>query len=348
MQAPRALITGITGQDAAYLAEYLLQLGYHVVGSYRRTASSNMWRLEELNILDRVELIPMDLLELTNVVRVVSKVKPTEIYNLAAQSFVGVSFDQAVYTSHVNAIGVCYLLEAIRTVDPLIRFYQASTSEMFGKVKEVPQNENTPFYPRSPYAVAKVYAHHMTVNYREAHGIHACCGILFNHESPLRGREFVTRKITASLAKIRYGQQDVLELGNLDAQRDWGYAYDYVRGMWSMLQQPTADDYVLATGESHSVREFVEKAAECAGFRLAWQGQGMGTQGIDRATGRVLIRVNENFFRPSEVDQLRGDATKAHTILGWQPTVTFEQLIEIMMRADLDRARRGTLQHLRF
>ncbi|WP_448383760.1 GDP-mannose 4,6-dehydratase [Desulfosoma sp.] len=343
-----ALITGITGQDAAYLAKFLLEKDYRVVGTYRRTASSNLWRLEEMGVLDRVELIPMDLLEMTNVVRVIQKVRPSEVYNLGAQSFVGVSFEQAVYTSQVNAIGVCYLLEAVRALDGAARFYQASTSEMFGKVREEPQNEDTPFYPRSPYAVAKVYAHYMTVNYREAHGLHASCGILFNHESPLRGREFVTRKITASLAKIAHGQQDVLELGNLEAKRDWGYAADYVRGMWMMLQHPHGDDYVLATGESHSVREFVDKAAECAGFRLAWEGEAVSARGIDRASGKTIVRVNPDFFRPAEVESLRGDASKARRVLGWQPEVTFEQLVEIMMRADMDRAARGRLLHLRF
>ncbi len=348
MGQPTALITGITGQDAAYLAAFLLERGYRVVGTFRRTASSNLWRLEEMGVLERIELIPMDLLEMTNVVRVVQKVRPTEVYNLGAQSFVGVSFEQAVYTSQVNAIGVCYLLEAVRTTDPAIRFYQASTSEMFGKVRQEPQNENTPFHPRSPYAVAKVYAHYMTVNYREAHGMHASCGILFNHESPLRGREFVTRKITASLAKIRHGQQDILELGNLEAQRDWGYAADYVRGMWMMLQQPAGDDYVLATGESHTVREFVEKAAECAGFRLEWEGDGVNARGIDRQSGKTVVRVNPDYFRPAEVDRLRGDASKARSVLGWRPEVSFDELVETMVRADLDRAARGALLHLRF
>lgn len=347
MSRRKALITGITGQDAAYLSRFLLERDYHVVGTYRRTASSNLWRLQELGVLESVELIPMDLLELTNIVRVVDRVRPTEIYNLAAQSFVSVSFDQAVYTSQVNAIGVVYLLEAVRTVDPSIRFYQASTSEMFGKVREVPQNEETPFHPRSPYAVAKVYGHHMTVNYREAHKLHASCGILFNHESPLRGREFVTRKITASLANIRCGRQDVLELGNLDAKRDWGYAEDYVRGMWMMLQQPQGDDYVLATGESHSVREFTEKAARCAGFDLRWEGDGVETRGVDAKTGRQIVRVNPDFFRPAEVDRLQGDASKARRVLGWRPEVSFDQLVERMVQADVDRAARGVLQPLR-
>ncbi|MBC7357618.1 MAG: GDP-mannose 4,6-dehydratase [Desulfacinum sp.] len=344
----RALITGITGQDAAYLAKFLLEKGYRVTGTYRRTASSNMWRLHELGVLEAIDLVPLDLLELTNILRVVESVAPDEIYNLAAQSFVGVSFDQAVYTTQVNAIGVSYLLEAVRTLNPSIRFYQASTSEMFGKAREVPQSETTPFHPRSPYAVAKLYGHWITVNYREAHGLHASSGILFNHESPLRGREFVTRKITAGLAKIRHGQQEVLELGNLEARRDWGYAGDYVRGMWLMLQQPQGDDYVLATGETHSVREFTERAAACAGFRLAWEGEGADAVGVDETSGRVVVRVNPRFYRPAEVDLLLGDASKARSRLGWAPTVGFEELVEMMVRADMDRAARGELQALNF
>ncbi len=344
----RAFITGITGQDAAYLAELLLKKGYEVYGAYRRSASVNLWRLHELGLDGKVQLIPMDLLELTNIMRTIQKVQPDEIYNLAAQSFVGVSFDQLIYTTNVNAVGVAYLLESVRTLRPEARIYQASTSEMFGKVREVPQNEKTPFHPRSPYAVAKLYGHWITVNYREAHGMHASSGILFNHESPLRGREFVTRKITASLAKIKHGQQDVLELGNLEAKRDWGYAGDYVKGMWLMLQQPEPDDYVLATGESHSVREFVEKAAECVGFRIEWEGEGVDTRGIDRNSGKVIVRVNPAFYRPAEVDYLLGDASKAKKRLGWEPKVRFDALVEMMARADMDRAARGELQSLNF
>lgn len=344
----KAFITGITGQDAAYLAELLLEKGYEVYGAYRRSASVNLWRLHELGLDGKIQLIPMDLLELTNIMRVIEKVRPDEIYNLAAQSFVGVSFDQIIYTTNVNAIGVAYLLESVRTIRPEARFYQASTSEMFGKVREVPQNERTPFHPRSPYAVAKLYGHWVTVNYREAHKMHASSGILFNHESPLRGREFVTRKITASLAKIRHGQQEVLELGNLEARRDWGYAGDYVKGMWLMLQQPEPDDYVLATGESHSVREFVEKAAECFGFRIEWDGEGVEARGTDKRTGKVVVRTNPAFFRPAEVDFLLGDATKAKERLGWEPKVRFDELVEMMARADMDRAARGELRNLNF
>ena len=344
----RAFITGITGQDAAYLAKLLLERGYEVYGAYRRSASVNLWRLHELRLDGKIQLVPMDLLELTNIMRTIQKIAPDEIYNLAAQSFVGISFDQLIYTTNVNAVGVAYLLESVRTLRPEARFYQASTSEMFGKVREVPQNEETPFHPRSPYAVAKLYGHWITVNYREAHGIHACSGILFNHESPLRGREFVTRKITASLAKIKYGQQDVLELGNLDAKRDWGFAGDYVKGMWLMLQQPQADDYVLATGETHSVRQFVEKAGNCLGFRIEWEGEGMEARGIDRKSGKVIVRVNPMFYRPADVDFLLGDASKAKERLGWEPTVRFDDLVNMMVKADMDRAARGELAALNF
>jgi GDPmannose 4,6-dehydratase len=344
----RAFITGITGQDAAYLAKFLLEKDYEVYGAYRRSASVNLWRLHDLQLDGKVKLVPMDLLELTNIMRTIQEIAPDEIYNLGAQSFVGISFDQLIYTTNVNAVGVAYLLESVRTIRPEARFYQASTSEMFGKVQEVPQNEKTPFYPRSPYAVAKLYGHWITVNYREAHGMHASSGILFNHESPLRGREFVTRKITASLAKIKHGQQEVLELGNLDAKRDWGFAGDYVEGMWLMLQQPTADDYVLATGESRSVREFVEAAAAHLGFQIAWEGEGADTKGIDRKTGAVIVRVNPAFYRPAEVDYLLGDSTKARTKLGWTPKVAFEELVEMMVKADMDRAARGELEHLNF
>lgn len=343
-----AFITGITGQDAAYLAKLLLEKGYEVYGAYRRSAAVNLWRLHELGLDGKIELVPMDLLELTNIMRTLQKIMPDEIYNLAAQSFVGISFDQLIYTTNVNAVGVAYLLESVRTICPEARFYQASTSEMFGKAQEVPQTEKTPFHPRSPYAVAKLYGHWITVNYREAHGIHTSSGILFNHESPLRGREFVTRKITASLAKIKYGQQEVLELGNLEAKRDWGFAGDYVEGMWLMLQQSTADDYVLATGETHSVREFAEKAGDCLGFHIIWEGDGPDARGIDQKSGKVIIRVNPAFYRPAEVDFLLGDASKAKERLGWEPKVRFERLVEMMARADMDRAARGELEHLNF
>lgn len=338
-----ALITGITGQDGAYLSKLLLDKGYKVFGAYRRTASLNLWRMEELGIAKEVKLVPIDLLEYSNIQRTLDEVKPDEVYNLAAQSFVALSFEQPIYTGDVDGLGVARLLEAIRIINPKIRFYQASTSEMFGKVQAIPQNENTPFYPRSPYGVAKLYAHWITINYREAYDMHNSCGILFNHESPLRGLEFVTRKITAGLAQIKHGRKSPLELGNLDAKRDWGFAGDYVEGMWMMLQQPHGDDYVLATGEAHSVREFVEVAAGAAGFDIAWEGEGEKTQGIDSKAGQVIVKVNPEFYRSSEVEFLLGDATKARSELGWMPKVTFSQLVEMMMEADLRRAASGKL-----
>jgi GDPmannose 4,6-dehydratase len=337
--AKRALITGVLGQDGAYLAKLLLEKGYEVYGGERRSASLNTWRLHELGIEQEVRQIPLDLLEFTNLLRTVERIKPDELYNLAAQSFVAASFEQPILTAEINAMGVAKLLEILRAVQPQCRFYQASTSEMFGKVREMPQNERTPFHPRSPYAVAKTFAHYTTVNYREAFGLHATSGILFNHESPLRGHEFVTRKITMGLAAIRQGRQEVLELGNLDSRRDWGFAGDYVRGMWMMLQQPQPGDYVLATGEGHTVREFVEFAAETAGFKVAWEGNGAATRGVDRATGRVIVRVNPEYFRPAEVDELLGDSTKARVTLGWKAEMRFPQLVTTMMEADLRRAR---------
>jgi GDPmannose 4,6-dehydratase len=342
--AKRALVTGITGQDGAYLAQLLLEKGYEVYGAYRRSASVNLWRVQELGVQDQIRMVSLDLLEFSNIQRVIEKIQPEEVYNLAAQSFVGISFEQPIYTAEVDGIGVARLLEGIRSLSPSTRFYQASTSEMFGKVQEVPQTERTPFYPRSPYGVAKLYAHWMTVNYRESYKMHASSGILFNHESPLRGMEFVTRKITASLARIRQGQQDVLELGNLDAKRDWGFAGDYVEGMWRMLQQPEADDYVLATGETHPVREFVDLAARASGFRLDWEGEAEATKATDRETGRVVVRINPEFYRPAEVDLLIGSPEKARAKLGWKPRVGFEELVQRMVQADMDRASRGALQ----
>ena len=343
MMSKVALITGITGQDGAYLAKLLLEKGYKVFGAHRRTASLNLWRLEELDIVEDVDLVPLDLLEYSNIQRTLEKVDPDEVYNLAAQSFVGLSFEQPIYTGEVDGMGVARLLEAIRAVNTKIRFYQASTSEMFGQVQTIPQNENTPFYPRSPYGVSKLYAHWITINYREAYNMHNSCGILFNHESPLRGLEFVTRKITANLALIKYGQKDVLELGNLDAKRDWGFAGDYVEGMWMMLQQAEGDDYVLSNGEAHSVREFVETAAAVAGFNIIWKGEGENTEGVDSKTGHIIVRINPDFYRPSDVEFLLGDPTKARSRLGWKPKVTFLQLVEMMMEADLRRAAAGRL-----
>ncbi|HYC79278.1 MAG TPA: GDP-mannose 4,6-dehydratase [Planctomycetota bacterium] len=338
----RALVTGVTGQDGAYLSRLLLERGYEVIGAYRRTAALNLWRLEELGVADRIRFLPLELTEFTNVLRLLQQTKPTEIYNLAAQSFVGTSFEQPLYTSEVDALGVMRLLECVRVVDPSIRFYQASTSEMFGKVHETPQRETTPFHPRSPYAVAKAFAHHATVLYREAYGVHASSGILFNHESPLRGAEFVTRKITSTLALIRHGRRETLELGNLDAKRDWGYAEDYVLGMHLMLQRPKGDDYVLASGRTATVREFVDLAAAVAGLKLRWEGEGAQSRAVDER-GAVRVRVNPEFFRPAEVDLLLGDAAKARETLGWKPACTLEGLVEKMMRADLDRAARGAL-----
>ena len=335
--AKKALVTGITGQDGAYLAKLLLEKGYEVYGGLRRNASDNTWRLQELNILDDVQQAPLELLEGSNVRAVLEKVKPDEIYNLAAQSFVGLSFEQPVYTSDVDAMGVLRLLDAIKSIGLDCRFYQASTSEMFGKVQTVPQSEDTPFYPRSPYGVAKLYAHWMTVNYRESYGLHGSSGILFNHESPLRGREFVTRKITLALARIKAGQQDVLELGNMSAKRDWGFAGDYVEGMWRMMQQDEPGDYILATGVTHTVFSFVEAAGKAMGFDIEFEGEAENTVGVDRKSGKMIIRVNPEFYRPAEVDLLLGDPTKAKKELGWDPQTQFDDLVAMMVKADYDR-----------
>lgn len=341
----RALITGITGQDSAYLSQLLLEKGYEVYGAYRRSSSINLWRLNELGIADAIKLVPIDLLEFSNVLRTVEAVQPDEVYNLAAQSFVTTSFDQPIFTGDVDALGCVRVLEAVRVVNRNIRFYQASSSEMFGKAQETPQNERTPFYPRSPYAAAKLYSHWMTVNYREAFRIHASSGILFNHESPLRGLEFVTRKITSGLARIRHGQQERIELGNLDVKRDWGFAGDYVSGMWLMLQQPQADSYVLATGQAHSVREFAAQAADLAGFRLVWEEIDGQPRGVDSHSGKTIISVSSEYYRPSEVHALIGDANKARSTLNWSPKVTFSDLIEMMVRVDMDRASKGKLDY---
>jgi GDPmannose 4,6-dehydratase len=339
--AKRALVTGVTGQDGAYLAKLLVEQGYEVFGASRRNASGSLWRLGELGMLHQVKIVPFDLLEYSNIRRTLDKIQPDEVYNLAAQSFVGLSFEQPIYTGDVDGLGVARFLEAIRDVNPSMRFYQASTSEMFGKVQRVPQDEMTPFYPRSPYGVAKLYAHWLTINYRESYNMHACSGILFNHESPLRGAEFVTRKITIGLARVRQGQSEVLELGNLEAKRDWGFAGDYVRGMWLMLTQGAAADYVLATGETHRVREFVDKAAQAIGYDLVWEGEEEASRATDRSTGKLVVRVNPEFYRPAEVDLLIGDATRAREDLGWVPETSFDQLVEMMARADYDRVVRG-------
>lgn len=339
----RALVTGISGQDGAYLSKLLLEKGYEVIGARRQGASSTLWRLAELGIDKDIEILPLELLEYSNIQRLIATARPDEVYNLAAQSFVALSFEEPIYTSDVDALGPARVLEAIRVVNPDIRFYQASSSEMFGSVVETPQTESTPFYPRSPYGAAKLYAHWMTVNYRESFGLHATSGILFNHESPLRGSEFVTRKITASLARIKHGQQEVLELGNMEAKRDWGFAGDFVEGMWRMLQQPEGGNYVLATGKTHSIFDFVDKAAEVAGYSLAWEGDGPDARAIDRKSSSEIIRINPKFYRPAEVDLLLGQPDKARQALGWEPKVQLPELIEMMVEADMRRAAAGIL-----
>lgn len=330
----KALITGITGQDGAYLSQFLLGKDYEVVGAKRRGASANTWRLEELGILDRISFEPFELTEYSNIVRVIDKVQPDEIYNLAALSFVQTTFEQPIYTADVNGIGPVRILEAIRQVNPKIRFYQASTSEMFGDVRESPQNENTRFRPVSPYAIAKLHAHWATVNYRDAHGIHAVSGILFNHESPLRGIEFVTRKITDGLARIKLGKQDVLNLGNLDVCRDWGFAGDYVKGMWQMLQVEP-DDFVLASERHMSVRDFIEIASRTLGLDVRWSGEAENEVGYHG--DKEIIRVDPAFYRPREVVSLLGDASKAHSVLNWWPDTGIEMLIRVMALRDLER-----------
>lgn len=340
----KAIVTGITGQDGAYLTELLLNKGYKVFGTYRRTSSVNFWRLAELGIENHpnLSLVEYDLTDISASIRLIKDIEPDEVYNLAAQSFVGVSFDQPVTTAEITGIGALNLLEAIRIVKPDVRYYQASTSEMFGKVQEIPQTETTPFYPRSPYGVAKLYAHWMTINYRESYNIFASSGILFNHESPLRGREFVTRKITDTVAKIKLGLQDCLELGNLDSKRDWGFAKDYVDGMWRMLQADSADTFVLATNRTETVRDFVMMAFKAAGFELKFEGNGECEKGIDKNSGKVLVKVNPKFYRPAEVDLLIGNPQKAKDILGWSPTTTLEELCTMMVEADIDRNKKGT------
>lgn len=338
-----ALITGITGQDAAYLAQFLLEKNYLVYGTYRRTASTNFWRIKELGIEQHpnLHLLEYDLTDMGAAIRLLEKTKATEVYNLAAQSFVGVSFEQPHTTAQITGLGPLNLLEAIRIVNPKIRFYQASTSEMFGKIQTIPQDENTSFYPRSPYGVAKLYAHWMTINYRESYDIFGVSGILFNHESPLRGQEFVTRKITDGIAKIKLGLLDTLELGNLDAQRDWGFAKDYVQGMYLMLQADEADTYVLATNQAKTVREFVTLSCQSADLTIAWQGQGAHEVAIDTKTGKAIVKVNPQFYRPAEVDLLIGNSAKAKAHLGWSALTTLEDLCHMMVEADLRRNKQG-------
>ena len=335
----KAFVTGITGQDGAYLAQFLLEKGYEVYGAYRRTSSLNLWRIQFLNIENHpnLHLIEFNILDVANCIRVISQIQPNEVYNLAAQSFVGVSFEQPLLTSQTTGVGAVNLLESIRIVNPKIKYYQASTSEMFGKVQEIPQTESTRFYPRSPYGVAKLFAHWMTVNYRESYGIFASSGILFNHESPLRGIEFVTRKITDAAAKYHLGMQDVLELGNLNASRDWGYAKEYIEGMYLMLQHDKSDTFVLATNKTYTVRYFAEMAFKAIGVDIEWQGKDENERGINKANGTEIVRVNPKFFRPCEVDLLIGDPVKAKNELGWEPKTDIEELCKIMVDSDIIR-----------
>jgi len=333
----KAIITGITGQDGAYLAELLLNKGYKVYGAYRRTSSQNFWRIDYLGIRNHknLMLVEHDLIDAASTIRMISEIRPDEIYNLAAQSFVHVSFDQPLATSMITGIGVTHLLEAIRIVNKDIKFYQASTSELYGKVQEVPQKETTPFYPRSPYGVSKLYAHWMVTNYRESYDMFACSGILFNHESPLRGLEFVTRKISDSVARISEGLQDFIELGNLDASRDWGYAPEYVDGMYKMLQHDHPDSFVLATNKAYTVRQFTEFAFNVVGIEIRWEGSGITEKGVDIKSGKTIVKVNKDFFRLAEVDALIGDYSKAEKKIGWVPMTKLQDMCKIMVESDL-------------
>jgi GDPmannose 4,6-dehydratase len=339
----RAIVTGVTGQDGAYLCRKLIQNGFDVIGTYRRGSSVNFWRLDDLGLLKhpKLQLAEYDLLDIGAAYRLIERTEPTHIFNLAAQSFVGVSFDQPVATAQMTGVGPLNLLEAIRVVNHNIRFYQASSSEMFGLVQAVPQDEDTPFYPRSPYAAAKLFAHWLTVNYRESYGMFATSGILFNHESPLRGQEFVTRKITNTVARMSMGLETILTLGNLDAQRDWGYADEFVDGMYRMLEHHTPDTFVLATNKTTTVRRFVEIAFEAVGVAIVWKGKGVEETGHDAKTGKTLVTIDERFFRPSEVDLLLGSYEKARDQLGWNPTTSIEDLCKMMVTADLQRNERG-------
>lgn len=333
-----AIVTGVTGQDGAYLSKLLLTKGYRVIGGARRNASGGFWRLDELGITEQIEFVELELAEQSNIFRTIEKFQPSEFYNLAAQSFVGSSFDNPIYTADVDALGVNRILEAIRTISPETRFYQASTSELYGRNGGQLQDENTAFHPCSPYAVSKLFAHWTTKNYREGYGLHASNGILFNHESPLRGLEFVTRKITYNLALWKLNKIDYFELGNLEATRDWGFAGDYVEAMWLMLQQETPEDYVIATGQTTSIKEFLILAANVLGIDLVWEGSGVELCAKDRESGRLIMKTNPIFYRPVEVNRLIGDATKARTVLSWQPHTNLQELVRLMMEADLKRA----------
>jgi len=338
-----AMITGITGQDGGYLAKFLLKKNYKVLGLYRRGATDTFSKLKEHGIFDKIELMDFDLLEFSNICRLLRKYQPDEFYNLAAQSFVTASWEEPIYTAQADGMGVLYILEAIREFSPKTRFYQASTSEMFGKVQEIPQTEETPFYPRSPYGVSKLMAHWMCVNYSESFNIFACSGILFNHESPMRGKEFVTRKITSHLAEMFLDKKaKPLELGNLNAKRDWGYSGDYVEMMWKMLQHYVPDNYVIATGETHSIREFIEESCKYCGYEIGWKGNNEKEIGIDKKTNRVIIKVNPKFYRPAEVELLIGNPEKAKKILNWKAKINFKSLCRMMMLADIERVKRGS------
>ena len=332
------MISGITGQDGGYLAKFLLDKDYKVYGLYRRGATDTFSKLKEHGISNKIELLDFDLLEFSNICRLIRKYQPDEFYNLAAQSFVSASWEEPIYTTQADGMGVLYLLEAIREFSPKTKFYQASTSEMFGKAQESPQSENTPFYPRSPYAVAKLMAHWACINYRESFNIFACSGILFNHESPMRGEEFVTRKITLHFAKLFLGLTDEpVELGNLDSKRDWGYAGDYVKIMWKMLQQKDPDNYVIATGKAHSIREFINESGCHCGFDIKWKGEKEEETGIDNNSGKIIVKVNKKYYRPAEVEFLLGDPTKAERLLGWSASTSFEKLCKMMVEKDIER-----------
>jgi GDPmannose 4,6-dehydratase len=332
-----AFITGISGQDGAYLSKLLLEKGYRVIGGDRRTASGSLWRLAELGIKKDVETTDFELAEFTNIYRVIEKYKPDEIYNLAAQSFVAASFEMPTMTADITGLGVSRVLEAIKQINPKIKFYQASSSEMFGKIVEKRQNEQTRFHPRSPYAVAKLFAHWMTINYRESYDMFTCSGILFNHESPLRGAEFVTRKITIGLTKVKLGQLDYIELGNLDAKRDWGYASDYVEAMYLMLQHSIPDDYIVATGINYSVRDFINRVCNELDMKIEWEGEGIDEKAINTLTGETILKVNPKYYRPAEVETLLGDSSKARKILKWKPKTSFNELVSMMVKSDYDK-----------
>ena len=332
-----AFITGISGQDGAYLSKLLLEKKYRIIGGDRRTASGSLWRLAELGIEKDVEITNFELAEFTNIYRVIEKYKPDEVYNLASQSFVAASFEMPTMTADITGLGVSRVLEAIKQINPKIKFYQASSSEMFGKIVEKRQNEQTPFHPRSPYASAKVFGHYITVNYRESYDMFTCSGILFNHESPLRGAEFVTRKITIGLSKVKLGHLDYIELGNLDAKRDWGYASDYVEAMYLMLQNSIPDDYVVATGENHSVRDFINAACRELKIEVEWQGIGIDEKAINTSTGKTIVKVNPKYYRPSEVEVLLGDSAKAQQALNWTPKTSFDELVSMMVKSDYDK-----------